>query len=189
MPLTTEQVTKARTFPGCGDITADNAAEKLFAVAETFEKNAKDADEKTTKIAADLKAANDELTPLKAKATPPDNTILALVAGAAETEMSAAVDAGSISPATASELKALLVGDADKSQFNTAALVAGPGGKPLAVSVFSALRRNGRMPDKNKDAPTQSAAKVIVGAPDTDKPITPERRKQLLAMSGAISQE
>jgi hypothetical protein len=35
MPLTEAQVAKARTFPGCGDLTADNAMERLFAATET----------------------------------------------------------------------------------------------------------------------------------------------------------
>jgi hypothetical protein len=35
--LTESQVAKARTFPGCGDITAETAVDKLFAAAETLQ--------------------------------------------------------------------------------------------------------------------------------------------------------
>lgn len=182
--LTAEQVVKARTFPGCNDITAENAVDKLFAASETLSADLGKAATSNTELAASLKVANDELVPLKAKATPPDASILSLVAMAAETEMAAAVDAQAITPACATEMKALLVGDPDKGVYNAAALTAGPGGKPLAVSVFGAIRRNGKMPAIDKQVPGQPAPKSIPGAPDDKKPMTAARRAELLSMSG-----
>lgn len=183
--LTPEQLTQAKALPGCGDISAENADGKLLAAAMSLQNVANDATTKNTSLTERVASLEGELSTAKS-ALPKqiDKEVLSLVAMAAATERDAAVDAQSLTPATAAELSSLLIGDPDKEQFNASAL-ASTNGKPLAVSVFGALRRNGRMPDVNKDAPTQVAPKAIPGAPTLEKPITPERKRELLAMSGA----
>jgi hypothetical protein len=186
MPLTEAQVAKARTFPGCGDLTADNAVDRLFAAAESIQNVASSAAADVTRLSADNTRLTGELTAAQAK-VPQQIPIeyLKQSAGGARAHLQTAIDKQAFSPAVGNLLASALIGEGDN--LNAAALAVGTGGESLASTVFKALASNGAMPLVGKEPTGQAAPKATPGAPAEKKPMTPQRRKELLAMSGSYA--
>lgn len=170
--LTPEQLTQAKSLPGCNDITAENADGKLLAAAISLASDNK----RIATLESDLAAAQAKVPqqiPVQ---------YLQQSAGAVRALYDTALKAQAFSPAVGGQLCSLLIGEGDN--LNSAALAVGPTGKCLASAVFETLASNGAMPQVGKDVGAQPAPKAVAGAPDDKKPITKEREKELLAMSG-----
>jgi hypothetical protein len=178
--LTEAQVAKARTFPGCGDITAENAVDRLFAAADGLQNVAKDATDKN--VAAQTKVTSLETELATAKAAIPQSTppaVLKAMATAARVHHEAAIKAQAITPATGQALCSAFIGTDDK--LSAIGLTPDATGNCVAVTVFSALASNGKAPNIDAEQPgNQPAPKTIAGAPD-DKPLTPERLQALMS--------
>lgn len=174
--LTAEQLTQAKSLPDCADISAENADGKLLAAA--LSQHA---------IASRVPALETEIGSLKAQVpqqTPP--AVLKAMAGASRIHLKDAVAKQAITPAVAESLASALIGVGDN--LVAQGLVPTATGECLASSVFSALAGNGPAPRLGEQVAGQPAPQAVAGAPEI-KPITEERRKELLAMSGAHSAE
>lgn len=178
MALTAEQLAQAKALPGCTDISAENADGKLLAAATSLQT---DLTAKSTRLAS-LEA---ELANAKAavpQATPP--AVLKAMASAARVHLGAAKDKQAITPAVAEALASSLIGTDDN--LSATGLTPDATGECVATKVFAALASNGPSPRVGQSNAAQQAPKAVPGAPDDDpKPITAERKAELLAMSGA----
>lgn len=166
--LTEAQVAKARTLPGCSDITADNAVDKLYAAATTLQKDTDElagVQEANATLATRVKTLEGELA--TAKNAIPQQTpqpVLLAMASAARIQLKAAISAQSVSPAVSEALAKVLIGEGDA--LSAAGLTPGATGDCLATQVFAALSVNGAAPAVGKDAKAQAVPKVQHGAPD-----------------------
>lgn len=180
--LTEAQVAIARTFPGCGDITAENGMEKLFAAAETFKAQAAAPGTGDSLTVKSLQARVDQLQKQVPTETPAP--ILKAMAGAARTYMEFAVTKQAISPVVAEMLAARLIGTDDAP--SPVGLTPSASGECVATAVFKVLAGNDPMPlvgANANEANAQRAPKVQTGAPDDGKPITAERLKALMELT------
>lgn len=183
--LTEAQVAKARTFPGCGEITAETAVDKLFAAAEILQQSAATAGG-ADKHALAMKVTALETQLTEAKAQIPQQmpaSVLRAMAHAARTHMKASVKAQAISPVVAEMLAARLIGTDDAP--SAIGLTPSASGECIATAVFEALSGNGPAPtigDNSTLAGMQPAPKAMHGAPD-DKPVSADRIKSLLEMT------
>ncbi len=174
--LTSEQVAKARTFPGCGDITAENAADKLFLAAERLSASSASAigDNETLtaenkrltgridKLDADLKGA-------QASGEQIPKSVLRNNAKLARSYLKNAVTAQVFSPAVSEKIAPILIGaklDDDEPEFSALGLKPDAKGDCLAVSVLEALAASGPAPTVGKDAKGQPVPKAQHGAPE-----------------------
>lgn len=187
--LTEAQVAKARTFPGCSDITAETAVDKLFAAAEVLQQSAATAGG-SDKHALAMKVASLETQLTEAKAQIPQQmpaSVLRAMAHAARTHMKAAVKSQAITPVVAEMLAARLIGTDDAP--SPTGLTPSASGECIATAVFEALSGNGPAPSVlNKDNENQSytgaqpAPKTQHGAPESKAPDA-ERIKSLMEMT------
>lgn len=181
--LTDSQVAKARTFPGCGDIAAETAVDKLFAAAETLQ-TAAAAGSGTDKHVLALKVTALEAELARAQASvpvkfPPE--VLRAMAHASRTHMKAAVKSQAISPVVAEMLAARLIGTDDAP--SAVGLTPSASGECIATAVFEALSGNGPAPRVGYEPEAQHAPKITHGAPDDSKPLSADRIKALMEMT------
>lgn len=178
--LTEAQVARARTFPGCSDITSENAIDKLFAAAETLQANAGSGQQGDQSIK--LTAMEAELTRIKAmvpKQTPPE--VLRAMAGASRTYAEVAVSKQAVSPVVAEMLLARLVGSDDAP--SAVGLTPSASGECVASAVFKVLAGNTPMPLVGREPEGQAAPRTTPGAPDDAKAPTADRIAHLLQMT------
>ena len=181
--LTESQVAKARTFPGCGDITSETAVDKLFAAAETLQQTAAQvggADKHA--LALKVTALESQLAEAKASVPvkfPPE--VLRAMAHAARTQMRAAVKSQAVSPVVAEMLAARLIGTDDAP--SAIGLTPSASGECVATAVFEALSGNGPAPRIGEMPESQPAPRISHGAPEDGKPVSPERIKSLMEMT------
>jgi hypothetical protein len=181
--LTEAQVAKARTFPGCGDITADTAVDKLFAAAETLQTTAAQVGG-TDKHALALKVTALETQLAEAKASvpvkfPPE--VLRAMAHAARTQMRAAVKIQAVTPVVAEMLAARLIGTDDAP--SAVGLTPSASGECVATAVFEALSGNGPAPRIGELGESQPAPRVAHGQPEDGKPVADGRIRELMGMT------
>jgi hypothetical protein len=181
--LTEAQVAQARgTFPGCGDINAENAVDKLFAAAQTLQSQATTAGG-ADKHALVLKVASLESDLEKAKAALPvsfPNSVLLAMAHAARTHLKVAVEKQAINPIVADMLAQRLIGTDDAP--SKIGLTPGSTGECLASAVFEALSGNGKAPQVGYEPAAQPAPRAQHGAPQ-EKPMTDDRYRELMSMT------
>jgi ClpP class serine protease len=180
MALTPEQLEQAKKLPGCQDISAENADGKLLAAAMSLHTSANTATQRVSSLETELATASAKIPEQTSPA------VLKAMATAARIHLKAAVTAQAVNPAVAEQLASAFIGT-DES-LSATGLTPDATGECVATKVFAALAANGPAPTVGKDASSQQAPKVIAGAPQDTKPMTPERRKQLLAMSGSAAE-
>lgn len=177
--LTESQVAKARTFPGCSDITAETATDKLFAAAEALQSSV--GKESPDKTALSLRVTQLEGELSQARASLPvrmPTEVLKAMAGASRTYMEMAVNRQAISPVVAEQLALRLIGSDDAP--SAIGLTPGSNGECVASAIFKILAGNTPMPHLGMDAGIQPAPKTANGAPDDNKPISEARLKALM---------
>lgn len=192
--LTEAQVAKARTFPGCGDINADNAVDKLFAAADGLQNVAKDATDKNTALSSENGTLKTQLADAQGKIPrQTDPAVLKAMAGAARIHLKSATDAQAITPAAATALASALIGEGDN--LIATGLTPDATGDCMATKVFAALATNGKAPNVGTKVEGQAVAKVATGAPDTgamlaeaDKEIKDWQNRQLAQRGFATAQ-
>ncbi len=174
--LTTEQVAKARTFPGCGDITAENAADKLFLAADRLQVSASSALSENETLIAENKRLSTRASKLEGEITAalegaekiPDS-VYRNNAKLARSYLKTAVEAQVFSPAVSEKIGPILIGaklDDDKPEFSMSGLKPDAKGDCLAVSVLEALAASGPAPTVGKEAKGQPVPKTAHGAPE-----------------------
>jgi hypothetical protein len=183
MPLTEAQVAKARTFPGCGDLTADNAMERLFAATETALADAGTA--ATDNVTLNQRVASLETELTQAKSQIPvavSAPVLKAMAGAAQVHLQAAIDKQAISPEVGNQLAAHLIGEGEA--LSQTGLTPNNAGECVATSVFKVLAANPAMPKVGKTPDVQAAPKATPGAPEQTTALSKEEKNRLLAVAG-----
>jgi hypothetical protein len=163
--LTPEQLTQAKSLPGCNDITAENADGKLLAAAISL-----------STAASRVPTLEGEINTLKAQipqAIPAQ--YLKQSADGARAHLQTAIDKQACSPAVGNQLASLLIGEGEN--LNSAALAVGASGESLASTVFKTLASNGAMPQVGKDVGAQPAPKAVAGAPQ-GKDLVAEAEKE-----------
>jgi hypothetical protein len=165
--LTEEQVVKARTFPGCDKITAENAVDKLYAAAESLAATASASTGKHAELTSKLETMQKELATAQAAIPQPTPApVLKAMASAARIHKKSAVEKQAITPAAADLLASVLIGEAESP--SATGLVPNADGECLASIVFGALASNGAAPNVGKAGSAQPAPRIIAGKPETD---------------------
>jgi hypothetical protein len=180
--LSEAQIAKARTFPGCGDMNAENALDKLFAAADGLQGVAKGATDENVALNSRIKTLEAEVVTAQAaapKQTPPE--VLKAMAFASRIHLKDAIAKQAITPAASESLASVLIGTDEK--LSAVGLTPNASGECVASLVFGALATNGAAPNVGKEANGQPAPKATPGAPEEEKPMTKERRDELLAMA------
>lgn len=160
MALTPEQLTQAKNLPGCGDISADNAPERLLASATSLQNVASSAATENTRLAGELSQARASAT-LNSPATPRE---IAMARTLAQSKIQS-LSGTKLSPACATALADALVGT-DAAPV-VAALTPDNKGVTLASTILEALASNEGVLNANgvQQTTAQPVGRTIPGEP------------------------
>lgn len=170
--LTNEQLAEAKSLPGCGDITAENADGKLLAAAKSLQNDAST----TASEVSTLKAQVADLQAKLPQSIPAP--LLKMAQSSARIVLNSAVKAQAITPGVGDQLAATLLGTEDAP--SAIGLTPNASGECLATSIFSALANNGAAPRVGEQPEGQPAPKATPGAPASEGAISEDRIKALM---------